>query len=79
VHVDDVPRGRFGGEAYAAAELIAEMGTAFLCAHCRIDGQLQHTSYLSSWLRALRADKRDLHRVGQGPAGGGGTPTVTCR
>ena len=27
-------------DAYAAEELIAEMGSAFLCAHCRIDGQL---------------------------------------
>ena len=36
------------------------MGSAFLCAHCRIDGQLQHASYLSSWLRVLRADKRAI-------------------
>jgi antirestriction protein ArdC len=52
--------GRFGDDAYAAEELIAEMGSAFLCAHCRIDGQLQHASYLSSWLRVLRADKRAI-------------------
>ena len=52
---------RFGEDAYAAEELIAEMGSAFLCAHCRIDGQLQHSaSYLSSWLRVLRADKRAI-------------------
>jgi antirestriction protein ArdC len=36
------------------------MGAAFLCAHCRIDGQLQHASYLSSWLRVLRTDKRAI-------------------
>ena len=40
--------GRFGDDAYAAEELIAEMGSAFLCAHCRIDGQLQHASYIAS-------------------------------
>ena len=49
---------RFGDDAYAIEELIAEMGSAFLCAHCRIDGELHHASYLSSWLRVLRADKR---------------------
>ena len=51
---------RFGDDAYAAEELIAEMGAAFLCAHCRIDGELRHAGYLSSWLRVLRADKRAI-------------------
>lgn len=49
---------RFGEEAYAAEELIAELGAAFLCAHCRIDGQLQHASYIGSWLKVLKSDKR---------------------
>ena len=51
---------RFGDDAYAAEELIAEMGAAFLCAHCRIDGQLEHASYLASWLKVLRTDKRAI-------------------
>ena len=51
---------RFGTESYAAEELIAELGAAFLCAHCRIDGQLQHASYLSAWLSVLRQDKRAI-------------------
>jgi antirestriction protein ArdC len=52
--------GRFGDAGYAAEELIAEMGAAFLCAHCRIDGELRHASYLESWLRVLRTDKRAI-------------------
>jgi antirestriction protein ArdC len=52
--------GRFGDAAYAAEELIAEMGAAYLCAHCRIDGELRHASYLQSWLRVLRNDKRAI-------------------
>ncbi len=52
--------GRFGDEAYAAEELIAELGSAFLCAHCRVDGQLQHASYIGNWLRVLRNDKRAI-------------------
>ena len=51
---------RFGDDAYAAEELVAELGAAFLCAHCRIDGKLEHASYLSAWLRVLRADKRAI-------------------
>jgi antirestriction protein ArdC len=51
---------RFGDDAYALEELIAEMGSAFLCAHCRIDGHLQHATYVDHWLRVLRADKRAI-------------------
>ena len=57
-------RGRFGDEAYAAEELIAEMGAAFLCAHCRVDGQLQHAAYIGNWLRVLRNDKRAIFVAG---------------
>ena len=52
--------GRFGDASYAAEELIAEMGAAYLCAFCRIDGELRHASYLESWLRVLRGDKRAI-------------------
>ena len=51
---------RFGDAAYAVEELIAEMAAAFLCAHCRIDGALQHAAYLQSWLDLLGADKRAI-------------------
>ena len=51
---------RFGGSAYAMEELTAELGAAFLCAHCRIDGRLQHASYISSWLDVLQRDKRAI-------------------
>ena len=52
---------RFADQAYAVEELIAEIGAAFLCAHCRIDGQLEHaSSYVSSWLKVLRTDKRAI-------------------
>jgi antirestriction protein ArdC len=52
--------GRFGEAAYAAEELIAEMGAAYLCAHCRIDGELRHAAYIASWLKVLRDDKRAI-------------------
>ena len=51
---------RFGESAYAMEELIAELGAAFLSAHCRLDGRLQHDSYIASWLKVLRNDKRAI-------------------
>lgn len=51
---------RFGDDAYAAEELVAEMGAAFLCARLGVRGELQHESYIASWLKALKGDKRFL-------------------
>jgi antirestriction protein ArdC len=51
---------RFGDAAYAAEELIAEMGAAFLCGFCRIDGELRHAEYIGSWLKVLRSDPRAI-------------------
>jgi antirestriction protein ArdC len=52
--------GRFGDGAYAFEELIAELGAAFLCASSGVDGQLQHDSYIASWLKVLKNDKKAI-------------------
>jgi antirestriction protein ArdC len=49
---------RHGIDAYAFEELVAEMGAAFLCAHCGLPARLEHASYIESWLDALKRDKR---------------------
>lgn len=42
---------------YAFEELIAELGSAFLCAHFQIPASLTSTTaYIKSWLRALQDD-----------------------
>ena len=53
---------RFGDHAYAAEELIAELGAAFTCAHLGLstEPRSDHASYLASWLRVLKADKRAI-------------------
>lgn len=52
-------QGRVNGkESYAFEELVAEIGAAFLCAHCGLPARLEHASYIDSWLDALRRDKR---------------------
>lgn len=53
-------RGRFGSDSYAAEELIAELGSAFLCAHLNVQGQLRHAEYLASWLQFLKRDQRAI-------------------
>jgi antirestriction protein ArdC len=52
--------GRFGTEAYAVEELIAEISAAFLCDHCRIPSRLQHSAYIASWLKVLNNDHRAI-------------------
>ena len=47
---------RFGDDAYAAEELVAELGAAFLCAAQGIPGKLQHAEYIGHWLKVLKGD-----------------------
>jgi antirestriction protein ArdC len=51
-------KGRFGQAAYAAEELIAELGAAFLAAEFSFDGDVRHAGYIESWISLLRSDKR---------------------
>jgi antirestriction protein ArdC len=55
--------GRFGNEAYAAEELIAELSAAFLCAEYQIDGDLRHAGYIASWLRILKNDNKAVFKA----------------
>ena len=56
----DLGRKRFGDAGYAAEELVAEMGAAFLCADLGITPEIRedHASYIASWLQVLKDDKR---------------------
>ena len=53
---------RFGDSAYAAEELIAELGAAFTCAHLGLSTEPRedHAAYIVSWLKVLKADKRAI-------------------
>jgi antirestriction protein ArdC len=43
----------FGSEAYAAEELIAELGAAFLCAELELanEPRADHAHYIASWIK----------------------------
>jgi antirestriction protein ArdC len=53
--------GRFGDDRYAAEELIAEIGSAFLCARFGVElSGLQHASYVDHWLKIMKGDKKAI-------------------
>jgi antirestriction protein ArdC len=49
---------RFGDRAYAAEELVAELGAAFLAAEFGFDGDVRSAGYIASWIDLLKSDKR---------------------
>lgn len=55
-------RKRWGDEGYAQEELVAELGSAFLCAELGItpETRADHAAYIGSWLKVLKSDKRAI-------------------
>ncbi|WP_342028817.1 ArdC family protein [Aliiruegeria lutimaris] len=53
---------KWGDEAYAMEELVAELGAAFLCADLELTPQIRddHAPYIDGWLRAMKSDKRAI-------------------
>jgi antirestriction protein ArdC len=53
---------RFGDEAYAMEELVAELGAAFGCAALGIanDPRTDHAAYIAHWLAILKQDNRAI-------------------
>jgi len=54
-----IERNRFGSDPYCKEELVAELGSAFLCGHAgivdrTIDGS---AAYLQAWLKQLKEDR----------------------
>ncbi|OCC24331.1 antirepressor [Croceicoccus estronivorus] len=53
----------FGSKDYAREELVAEMGSAFLCAALGITPTVRHADYIGAWLEVLREDNRAIFRA----------------
>jgi len=53
-------KSRFGSASYAAEELIAELGAAFLCSDLSITNEPRpdHATYIQSWLKVFEEDKK---------------------
>jgi len=54
---------RFGDVAYAFEELIAELGSAFLCEKFAVKGDIRHEGYIQSWLQALKNDNKMIFKA----------------
>ncbi|MBM3786296.1 MAG: hypothetical protein FJW30_18205 [Acidobacteria bacterium] len=56
---------RFGFEAYAMEELVAELGAGFLCAEQGLptNPRKDHAPYINNWLQVLKNDKRAIFTV----------------
>ena len=52
--------GRFGSEAYAAEELVAELAAAFMSADLGVPGKLQHAEYIGNWITLLGKDTKAI-------------------
>lgn len=59
--------GRFGTGAYAAEELVAELGAAFLCADFEVTNEPRpdHAAYVANWLQLLKSDSRAIFGAAQ--------------
>jgi antirestriction protein ArdC len=58
-------RKKFGDEGYAREELVAEIGSAFLCCDLGITPEPRddHAAYLGYWLNVLKEDKRAIFQA----------------
>jgi antirestriction protein ArdC len=53
----------FGSKHYAREELVAEMGSAFLCAALGIVPTVRHADYIGAWFEVLSEDNRAIFRA----------------
>ena len=61
----DFGRKTWGDEGYAREELVAELGSAFLCCDLELTPEVRddHASYIASWLEVLKNDKRAIFQA----------------
>jgi antirestriction protein ArdC len=61
----DLGRRRWGDAGYAAEELVAELGSAFLCADLglALEPRPDHAGYIKTWLKVLADDNRAIFRA----------------
>ena len=58
----DMGRKKWGDAGYAMEEMVAELGSAFLCADLDLTPEIRedHAAYIANWLEVLKNDKRAI-------------------
>lgn len=62
----DLGRKQWGDEGYAREELVAELGSAFLCADLGLIPEIMrgdHAAYISSWIQVLQQDNKAIFQT----------------
>jgi antirestriction protein ArdC len=61
----DFGRKTWGDDGYAREELVAELGSAFLCADLELAPEVRedHASYIATWLEVLKNDNRAIFQA----------------
>ena len=52
-----------GSQAYAFEELLAEISASFICCHLGFEYSTRHSSYVKTWLKVLKEDKKAIFRA----------------
>lgn len=61
--LDRLQSGAPGSKEYGREELVAEMGSAFVCAAIGVVPTVRHADYLGAWLETLREDNRAIFKA----------------
>jgi antirestriction protein ArdC len=63
----DFGRQQFGDEGYAREEIVAELGSAFLCSELDLkpEQREENAAYIDHWIKAMKADKRFIFQAAQ--------------
>ena len=54
---------KFADAHYAREELVAELGSAFICASMGVQPTTRHADYLGHWIAVLREDSRAIFQA----------------
>jgi antirestriction protein ArdC len=54
---------RYKKFSYPTEELIAELGASFLCAEFNVNGCLQHSEYIHSWIKEMQGNCKHIFKV----------------
>jgi antirestriction protein ArdC len=55
--------GSYKDKLYSFEEIVAELTSAFLCAHLGIKAELRHAGYIQSYLEVLKDDDKAFFRA----------------
>lgn len=56
-------KGKYGTGEFAFEQLMSEIGAAYLCSYCGLDGYAQHGSFIQMWIAACEEDENLFYKA----------------